>query len=122
MKTLDLSKQLDDVEVKEQVYNRFVQNCLKSKTSTSWIYWNDPYQDLTTTNEGCSVRRKVYYDRENKLLIANAIWILLHFLWLYFGMRIHRFELPDKVQRRINIFMALSLLGVVALSVWSTLQ
>ena len=25
-----------------------------------------------------------------KLFIANAIWILLHFLWLYFGVRIHK--------------------------------
>ena len=25
-----------------------------------------------------------------KLLIANAIWILLHFLWLYFGVKIHK--------------------------------
>jgi threonine/homoserine/homoserine lactone efflux protein len=57
-----------------------------------------------------------------KLFIANAIWILLHFLWLYFGVRIHKIELPDTVQRRINIFMAVILLCVVALSVWSTLR
>ena len=57
-----------------------------------------------------------------KLFIANAIWILLHFLWLYFGVRIHKIELPDTMQRRINIFMAVILLCVVALSVWSTLR
>ena len=57
-----------------------------------------------------------------KLFIANAIWILLHFLWLYFGVRIHKLELADKVQRRINAFMAFSVLCVVALSVWSTLR
>ena len=57
-----------------------------------------------------------------KLFITNAIWILLHFLWLYFGVRIHKLELPDTVQQSVNIFMALSLLCVVALSVWSTLR
>ena len=57
-----------------------------------------------------------------KIVIANAIWILLHFLWLYFGVRIHKIELPDTVQRRINIFMGVILLCVVALSVWSTLR
>ena len=73
MKTLDLSKQLDDVEVKEQVYNRFVQNCLKSKTRTSWIYWLDPDFGYYNSDESdYRMRRKVYYDRENKLLIANA--------------------------------------------------
>ena len=57
-----------------------------------------------------------------KLAIANAIWILLHFLWLYVGVKIHILKLPSLIQQRINIFMALSLLFVVALSVWSTLR
>ena len=57
-----------------------------------------------------------------KLFIANAIWILLHFLWLYFGVKIHKLELADTAQRRINVFMALSLLCVVALSAWSNLR
>ena len=54
-----------------------------------------------------------------KLLIANFIWILLHLLWLYAGVKINRLELPDRTQKNINFFMATCLLVVVMLSIWS---
>ena len=54
-----------------------------------------------------------------KLLIANVIWILIHFFWLYLGIKINQLELPEKIQRNINVFMAICLLAVVSLSVWS---
>ena len=54
-----------------------------------------------------------------KLLIANFIWIVLHLLWLYAGVKINRLELPDRTQKNINIFMATCLLAVVTLSIWS---
>lgn len=54
-----------------------------------------------------------------KLLIANVIWILIHFFWLYLGIKINQLELPEKIQRNINVFMAICLLAVVGLSVWS---
>jgi threonine/homoserine/homoserine lactone efflux protein len=54
-----------------------------------------------------------------KLLIANVIWILIHFFWLYLGVKINQLKLPEKVQRNINVFMAICLLAVVGLSVWS---
>jgi threonine/homoserine/homoserine lactone efflux protein len=54
-----------------------------------------------------------------KLLIANVIWIFIHFLWLYLGVKINQLELPEKTQRIINGFMAICLLAVVGLSVWS---
>ena len=54
-----------------------------------------------------------------KLLIANLIWILIHFFWLYLGVKINQLELPEKTQRIINVFMAICLLAVVGLSVWS---
>ena len=54
-----------------------------------------------------------------KLLIANVIWILIHFFWLFLGVKINQLELPEKVQRNINVFMAICLLAVVGLSVWS---
>ncbi|MDC1408844.1 LysE family transporter [Candidatus Puniceispirillum sp.] len=54
-----------------------------------------------------------------KLLIANVIWILIHFFWLYLGVKINQLELPEKIQRNINVFMAICLLAVVSLSVWS---
>ena len=54
-----------------------------------------------------------------KLLIANLIWILIHFFWLYLGVKINQLELPEKIQRNINVFMAICLLAVVGLSFWS---
>ena len=54
-----------------------------------------------------------------KLLIANVIWILLHFFWLYAGVMVNRFELPEKIQRVINSLMAVCLLAVASLSIWS---
>jgi threonine/homoserine/homoserine lactone efflux protein len=57
-----------------------------------------------------------------KLLIANLIWILIHFFWLYLGVKINQLELPEKTQRIINVFMAICLLAVVGLSVWSIIS
>ena len=57
-----------------------------------------------------------------KLLIANVIWILIHFFWLYLGVKINQLELPEKTQRIINVFMAICLLAVVGLSVWSIIS
>jgi threonine/homoserine/homoserine lactone efflux protein len=54
-----------------------------------------------------------------KFLIANVIWILIHFFWLFLGVKINQLELPEKIQRNINVFMAICLLAVVGLSVWS---
>ena len=57
-----------------------------------------------------------------KLSIANLTWILIHFLWLYLGVKINQLELPEKTQRIINVFMAICLLAVVGLSVWSIIR
>ena len=57
-----------------------------------------------------------------KMLIANVIWIALHMLWLYAGVRVNRLELSAHPQRLINMLMALCLLAVVVLSVWSLLR
>lgn len=54
-----------------------------------------------------------------KVLITNAIWIPIHLAWLWAGVTLHRLDLPERVHRRINVAMALSMLGVVALAVWS---
>lgn len=54
-----------------------------------------------------------------KFLIINAIWIPIHFLWLYAGISLHRLNLPKHIQFRINIVMALSMLAVVALAATS---
>ena len=57
-----------------------------------------------------------------KLFIANVIWILLHFFWLHAGVMVNRLELPERTQREINFIMAVCLLVVVGLSIWSMLS
>lgn len=51
-----------------------------------------------------------------KFLLINAIWIPIHLLWLGAGIGLKKLALPPRVQRTINIFMALSLLMVVLLA------
>ncbi len=57
-----------------------------------------------------------------KLSIANVIWILIHFLWLFLGIKINQLHLAEKTQRTTNVFMAICLLAVVGLSVWSIIR
>lgn len=57
-----------------------------------------------------------------KLLIANAIWVVLHLAWLGAGIGVRRLDLSETVQRRINLAMAVAMLGAVALAVRSTLM
>lgn len=54
-----------------------------------------------------------------KFLIMNAIWIPIHFLWLWMGIKLRQLNLPDKTHRAINIAMSLSMLAVVGLAVWA---
>lgn len=56
-----------------------------------------------------------------KLLIMNVIWIPIHLVWLYAGAVLHRLNLSQKTQSRINIGMALSMLGVVVLALLSNI-
>ena len=56
-----------------------------------------------------------------KLLILNAIWILVHIGWLYAGNRLRSLDITGTAQRRINLIMALCLIGVVGLSLISIL-
>jgi len=56
-----------------------------------------------------------------KLMIIVPTWLLLHTLWLYAGYRLHELQLSAKVQKWINIFMALCLCLVISLSVGSIL-
>lgn len=54
-----------------------------------------------------------------KILIVNAIWIPVHFGWLYAGATLRKLNLPPIAQRVINIFMAVSMVIVVLLAVAS---
>ena len=57
-----------------------------------------------------------------KLIIMNIIWLPLHLVWLYAGVKLHALNLPARTQRLINLAMAACLLAVVVLSVWSVLM
>ncbi|MEQ8293275.1 MAG: LysE family translocator [Roseovarius sp.] len=59
------------------------------------------------------------FEMVSKALIMNLIWIPIHLAWLWAGVSLHRLNLSDRTQRTINILMALSMLGVVALALWS---
>lgn len=52
-----------------------------------------------------------------KLVIAHAIWIPIHFSWLWAGILLRRMDLPSRTQRAINVAMAMSMMLVVALAV-----
>ena len=54
-----------------------------------------------------------------KLLIMNAIWIPLHFLWLWFGVALRQLNLAPGVQRGINFVMAGAMVFVLLLALWS---
>ncbi|MDC1311892.1 LysE family translocator [Burkholderiales bacterium] len=57
-----------------------------------------------------------------KLIMVNLIWIFVHLLWLYAGVKVNRLELPHSTQKNINIFMAICLVAVAILSVWSMMR
>lgn len=50
-----------------------------------------------------------------KLLINNAIWIPIHFLWLCAGVKVNQLDLPAQTHKMINFVMAGCLLAVVGL-------
>lgn len=56
-----------------------------------------------------------------KFLLANMVWIPLHFMWLGLGVKIKQIALPENVQKTINLALALALVGVVGLAVFATL-
>ncbi|MEP1200097.1 MULTISPECIES: LysE family translocator [unclassified Tateyamaria] len=56
-----------------------------------------------------------------KLLIVNAIWVPIHVIWVWFGVRLKALDLAPARQKLINFAMAASMLLVVGLAVWSEL-
>ena len=51
-----------------------------------------------------------------KVLILNAIWIVIHIFWLWLGLTLRHLSLSARRQRAINIAMAASMLIVVAIA------
>ena len=56
-----------------------------------------------------------------KLVILNSIWIPIHILWLSAGVTLNRLALEQSIQRIINVAMAVAMLLVVGIAMWSTL-
>lgn len=62
------------------------------------------------------------FEVATKILIANALWLPIHLLWLWAGVQLHALDLSARVQRLINFAMAGALLAVVVLSGLSLLS
>ena len=54
-----------------------------------------------------------------KLLISNALWIPIHLMWLYAGVKVSQLDLPVQTHKMINFAMSGCLLAVAGLSVVS---
>ena len=64
----------------------------------------------------------LWFELGTKILIANMIWIPMHLMWLWAGVRLHALNLSPRVQLWINFAMAGGLLLVVVLSALSFLK
>jgi len=56
-----------------------------------------------------------------KVVLSNLIWVFIHFCWLYAGVKVNELGLQARTQKLINLAMAICLVIVVILSVWSVL-
>lgn len=75
----------------------------------------------TTLFSGFTIWPDAYWGEVGaKLIVLNLIWFPIHVAWLMAGVSLERLNLPSRTQRAINIVMALAMLGVVALAVYST--
>ena len=54
-----------------------------------------------------------------KLLIMNLIWVPLHLMWLLAGVKMTSLNFSKKSQKLINYIMAMFLVIVVLLCIWS---
>ncbi|QEW20592.1 leucine export protein LeuE [Marinibacterium anthonyi] len=57
-----------------------------------------------------------------KLLIFNVLWIPVHLSWLWAGVTLRRLDLDPRIQRGINIAMAVAMLLVVGLALYAQLS
>ena len=51
-----------------------------------------------------------------KLVILNLLWVSIHILWLWLGVTLRRMNLGARLQRGINVVMALAMVAVVGLA------
>jgi len=62
------------------------------------------------------------FETMSKLVITNLIWIPIHLGWLWAGASLHRLNLSDAAQRRINYVMAGAMLAVVGMALVAGLR
>lgn len=55
-----------------------------------------------------------------KLILFNLVWLPVHLIWLYAGVKLGSMDLAPRTQRIINIGMAVAMLAVVAFALLST--
>lgn len=60
------------------------------------------------------------WETASKLVIFNLIWIPIHLAWAWAGVTLERLNLGARHQFHINVVMALAMLGVVILALWSS--
>jgi len=78
------------------------------------------YAVNTTLFTGFSLLQSSYFaEVALKIVIFNAFWIPIHFLWLGAGVWLKRLNLPNGLQRAINMTMAITMLMVVGLALWT---
>jgi len=61
-----------------------------------------------------------FFEAAIKIAIFGSISIPIHFIWLYAGASLKRLGLSTKSMRIINVGMALAMLAVVALALYSS--
>jgi threonine/homoserine/homoserine lactone efflux protein len=54
-----------------------------------------------------------------KLVLFNVIWLPVHLIWLWAGVKLGSLNLSHRAQRRINMGMAAAMLGVVGIAAFS---
>ena len=57
-----------------------------------------------------------------KVFILNAIWIPVHALWVWAGIKVRALHLGPKTTQLINFGMAGAMMGVVGLAIWAQIK
>lgn len=60
------------------------------------------------------------FETLSKLVVFNLIWIPIHLAWLWAGVALERLNLGARHQFHVNVVMALAMLAVVVLALWSS--
>ena len=62
----------------------------------------------------------LFFEIGIKFLIMNLIWVPIHLFWLFLGVYLKNLNLSSKLQFKINLLMALALVLVVILALFSS--